>query len=247
MATFMPSSPVTHGPLGHGGGVAEPPVRGGGDDGPGDEGSDYVGRLRRARLGVAVAIAAVVMIFVSLTSAYIVRQGLPTFDSPSSSYVRDWGEVSLPLALLIMNTAVLLLSSVTMEGARRSITRQSALAPVRSIPGVSLGEERQFPWLGFTVVLGIGFLAGQFLAWSELRRRGVFISTHPNRFFVYLCTGVHAVHLAGGVIAMLWAGMTSVLDKPIESRRIVIDVTAWYWHFMAVLWIYVFALLEFAR
>ena len=247
MATFIPSSEVTHGQLGHGGGGAEPPVRGGGDDGQGDEGSDYVGRLRRARLGVAVAIAAVVMIFVSLTSAYIVRQGLPTFDSPSSSYVRDWGEVSLPLALLIMNTAVLVISSLTMEGARRSIRRQSALAPVTSIPGVSLGEERRVPWLGLTVVLGIGFLAGQFLAWSELRRRGFFIPTNPNSSFVYLFTGVHAVHLAGGVLALLWAGMTSLLDKPVESRRIVIDVTAWYWHFMALLWIYVFALLEFAR
>src|SRR6266853_1970448 len=202
MATFIPSSPVAHEQLGRGGGVTEPPVRGGGDDGQGDDGSDYVGRLRRARLGVAVAIAAVVMIFVSLTSAYIVRQGLPTFDGPSSSYVRDWGEVSLPLALLIMNTAVLVISSVTMAGARRSITRQSALAPVTSSPGVSL---------------------------------------------VYVFTGVHAVHLAGGVLALLWAGMTYLLDKPIESRRIVIDVSAWYWHFMALLWIYVFALLEFAR
>ena len=59
MATFIPSGPVTHEQLGHGGGVTEPPVRGGGDEGQGDEGSDYVGRLRRARLGVAVAIAAV--------------------------------------------------------------------------------------------------------------------------------------------------------------------------------------------
>src|ERR1700736_987203 len=184
MATLIPSSPVAHEQLGHGGGVVEPPVRGGGDDGRGDDGSDYVGRLRRARLGVAVAIAAVVMIFVSLTSAYIVRQGLPTFDNPSSSYVRDWGEVSLPLALLIVNTVVLLVSSVTMEAARRSITRQSALAPVASIPGVSLGEERRFPWLGFTVVLGIGFLAGQFLAWSELRRGGVFFPPHPHHIFL---------------------------------------------------------------
>src|SRR3982074_3791790 len=146
MATFIPSSPVTHGQLGHGGGVVEPPVRGGGDDGRGDDGSDYVGRLRRARLGVAVAIAAVVMIFVSLTSAYIVRQGLPTFDGPSSSYVRDWGEVSLPLALLIMNTAVLLISSVTMEGARRSLTRQSALAPWTRIPAFYSGQEGGVPW-----------------------------------------------------------------------------------------------------
>src|SRR5258708_17557643 len=223
MATFIPSSPVAHEQLGRGGGVTEPPVRGGGDDGQGDDGSDYVGRLRRARLGVGVAIAAVLMIFVSLTSAYIVRQGLPTFDSPSGSYVRDWGEVSLPLALLIMNTAVLLVSSVTMEGARRSITRQSALAPVRSIPGVSLGEERRFPWLGLTVVLGIGFLAGQYLAWSELRRRGFFIPTNHNTSFVYLFSEVAALHPAGGHAALLWAGMTSAFHKLAVARPIVSD------------------------
>jgi len=57
----------------------------------------------------------------------------------------------------------------------------------------------------------------------------------------------HALHLAGGMIALLWAGTTSLLHRPVEDRRIVIDISAWYWHFMAVLWIYVFALLTFAR
>jgi cytochrome c oxidase subunit 3 len=55
------------------------------------------------------------------------------------------------------------------------------------------------------------------------------------------------VHLAGGIIALLWTGITSLQHKAIEGRRIVVDVTAWYWHFMAILWIYVFALLAFAR
>jgi cytochrome c oxidase subunit 3 len=63
-----------------------------------------------------------------------------------------------------------------------------------------------------------------------------------------LLTAAHAVHLAGGIVALLWAAvMTSLLHRPVEGRRIVVDVTAWYWHFMAVLWIYVFALLGFAR
>jgi heme/copper-type cytochrome/quinol oxidase subunit 3 len=55
------------------------------------------------------------------------------------------------------------------------------------------------------------------------------------------------LHLAGGVIALIWASVASLLHKPIEDRRIVVDVAAWYWHFMAVLWIYVFALLAIAR
>jgi cytochrome c oxidase subunit 3 len=62
-----------------------------------------------------------------------------------------------------------------------------------------------------------------------------------------LLTAAHAVHLAGGIIALIWASVTSLLHRPVESRRIVVDVTGWYWHFMAVLWIYVFALLGLAR
>jgi cytochrome c oxidase subunit III len=208
---------------------------------------DYGARLRRARLGLICAIVTVSMVFVSLTSAYVVRRGLPTFDNNSQSYVRDWGMVQLPWLLLAINTALLLISSLTMEGARRDITRRAALAPVKSIPGISLGEEKNFPWLAVTIVLGLGFLGGQFLAWKELEARGFFVNTNPDSSFVYLLTAAHAVHLAGGMLALLWAGVTSLRHKPVEARRIAVDVTAWYWHFMAVLWIYVFALLALVK
>lgn len=238
--------------LGRGGDVPRPPD-GGGDDGRFPDSSlpggfpNYGARLRRARLGLICAIATVSMVFVSLTSAYVVRRGLPTFDESSQTYFRDWGEVQLPWALLIINTVLLLVSSATMEGARRDITRRAALAPVRSIPGVSLGEERSFPWLGVTVFLGLGFLVGQWMAWGELKGRGFFVNTNPNSSFVYLLTAAHAVHLAGGIIALLWAGIASLQHKAVEGRRIVVDVAAWYWHFMALLWIYVFALLAVVK
>jgi cytochrome c oxidase subunit 3 len=246
MATFSPITPVNR--LGRGGDISRPP--GGGDGGESSQGSNlpnYGARLRRARLGLICGIATVSMVFISLTSAYVVRQGLPTFDGATNSYVRDWGMVQLPWLLLAINTALLLVSSLTMEFARRDIKRRAALAPLQSMPGISLGEERSFPWLGVTVLLGFAFLVGQWLAWGELRARGFFVDTNPNSSFVYLLTAAHAVHLAGGIIALLWAATTSLLHRPIEGRRIVVDVTAWYWHFMAVLWIYVFALLGFAR
>jgi len=153
----------------------------------------------------------------------------------------------LPWVLLGINTVLLLISSLTMEFARREIKRRVALAPLESMPGISLGEEKSFPWLGLTVLLGLGFLVGQWLAWGELKARGFFVDTNPNSSFVYLLTAAHAVHLAGGIVALIWASVTSLLDRPIEGRRIVVDVTAWYWHFMAVLWIYVFGLLAVAR
>jgi cytochrome c oxidase subunit 3 len=234
--------------LGGGRDTPTPPIGGDGDDhSQGSNYPDYGARLRRARLGLICGIATVSTVFISLTSAYVVRQGSPTFDSPTNSYVRDWGTVQLPWALLFLNTAVLLISSITMEFARRDITRRAALAPVRSIPGVSLGDERYFPWLGITVLLGLGFLAGQWLAWGELQARGFFVNTNPNSSFVYLMTAAHALHLAGGIIALVWAAISSLLDRPIEGRRIVVDVAAWYWHFMAVLWVYVFALLAFVK
>src|SRR5580692_4811325 len=155
MATFTPSSPISR--LGRGGNVPRIP-NGGDEGGPPDSGlPNYGARLRRARLGLICAIVTVSMVFVSLTSAYVVRRGLPTFDDSTRTYLRDWGAVQLPWLLLFINTAILLISSLTMEGARRDIARRTALAPVRSIPGVSLGDERSFPWLGVTIVLGLGF------------------------------------------------------------------------------------------
>jgi len=246
MATYSPSTPVNR--LGRGGNVPAPPNGGdGGDSASGSNLPNYGARLRRARLGLICGIATVSMVFISLTSAYVVRQGLPTFDGATNSYVRDWGQVQLPWLLLAINTALLLVSSLTMEFARRDIKRRAALAPLQSMPGISLGEEKSFPWLGVTVLLGFGFLVGQWLAWGELKARGFFVDTNPNSSFVYLLTAAHAVHLAGGIIALMWASVTSLLHRPVEGRRIVVDVTAWYWHFMAVLWIYVFALLAFAR
>jgi cytochrome c oxidase subunit III len=246
MPTYTPTTPISG--QGRGGDVPGPPS-GGGDDGrfPDSSLPDYGARLRRARLGLICGIVTVSMLFVSLTSAYVVRRGLPTFDVSSQAYFRDWGTVQLPWLLLAINTALLLISSITMEGARRDITRRAALAPLKSIPGVSLGDERSFPWLGTTILLGMGFLAGQWMAWRELGARGFFVDTNPNSSFVYLLTAAHAVHLTGGILALLWAGIISLRHKPVEVRRIAVDVTAWYWHFMAVLWIYVFALLAFVK
>ena len=130
MATYTPSSPIDH--IGHGHKPPMPPA-GGGDDGrSGGDAPNYGARLRRARLGLICGIATVCMVFISLTSAYIVRKGLPTFDGTSNSYVRDWGRVDLPWLLLAINTAILLVSSITMEFARRKAARDAALAPVKS-------------------------------------------------------------------------------------------------------------------
>ncbi len=234
--------------IGRGGGEIQPPSLGGDGSGRGGDGfPDYGARLRRARLGMAVASVAIAMLFIGITSALVFRQGLPTFDERTGSYVRDWIPLNLPLGILLVNTLLLAISSVTAELARRQITRQAALAPVKSIPGVSLGSERSFPWLPISAVLGVAFLVGQWKAWQELSDRGFYLATNPSSSFFYLFTAAHAVHLTGGLVAMVYAVTSSLLRRPIEARRIVVDITAWYWHLMAVLWVYIFALVWFVR
>jgi cytochrome c oxidase subunit 3 len=97
-----------------------------------------------------------------------------------------------------------------------------------------------------TSVLGLVFLFGQWTAWRQLAANGFYVATTPSSSFVYLLTGTHAIHLMGGVLALFIAGIASLLRRSVATRSIVVDVTAWYWHFMAGLWIYILCLLEFA-
>src|SRR5260370_2397813 len=107
---------------------------------------DYATRLRRARLGLLVALTPILMVFVSFTSAYIVRQGLPTLDPQTNLLVKDWIPVKLP-ALLVVNTFVLLLSSLGMELARRQFRGEALLAAAKTTPEISSGEHNKMPWL----------------------------------------------------------------------------------------------------
>jgi cytochrome c oxidase subunit 3 len=247
MAIFTPTVSIGEPGTILGGNGAPPPVRDGGDDGRSDYFSrSFDTRLRRARLGMGVAISGIVMIFVSFTSAYVVRQGLPTLDSRTGTLVRDWIPVRLP-PLLLVNTFVLLFSGVTMELARRQAARQAAMARVAVASTTPTSADGSISWLALTIVLGLAFLTGQWMAWRELGASGFYLATSPSSSFVYLLTGMHGLHLLGGVIALLFAGVASVLRRPAASQAIILDVTGWYWHFMAILWVYIFCLMEFAR
>jgi cytochrome c oxidase subunit III len=206
--------------------------------------ADFAVRLRRARLGLVVALTAVVMIFVSYSSAYVVRQGLPTLDPHTGTLVRDWLPLQLP-NFLLLNTLVLLVSTLTMELARRQAIR--TVASGKESRAATRTETDGMPWLALTAILGLSFLAGQWLVWRELATAGFYVDTSPSSSFFYLLTGMHGIHLFGGVLALLAAGGASLLRKSAVSRGVVVDATAWYWHFMTFLWVYILCLLEFAR
>src|ERR1041384_852632 len=94
---------------GGGGGGRVPPGRGGdGNGGPRDDAPDFRERLNRYRLGMAIALIGVIMVFVSLTSAYIVRQGTTTRDANTGVEQADWLPITLPASALMLNTLLLL-------------------------------------------------------------------------------------------------------------------------------------------
>jgi cytochrome c oxidase subunit III len=161
----------------------------------------------RYRIGMWVFLASIVMLFTSLSSAYIVRSGM----------TYDWLPLAVPRAMFA-STALILLSSVSMELARRKLSSG---------------------YLLLTTVLGIGFIGSQLIAWRELARQGIYLSSHPHSSFFYLLTGAHGVHVAGGLLALglVWLRSRQRLSQPH------VTAVSIYWHFMDALWIYLFLLL----
>ncbi len=233
-----------------GGGPGKIPFRrgyGGGDDGDRDQPQDFYSnrqRLRRGRIGVVVCIAFVTTLFIGLTVVYVARQGTPHWDQGQQREVYDWKPLALPYRQLWINSLILVLSSVTLELARRGMLNKAEF----SVMGIAPPRQKADPpWLTLTVALGFGFLAGQILVWKGFRAQGMFLRANPSSTFFYLLTGLHALHLAGGLIVLLYAACGTWLRTRFDSQRIAADVTAWYWHFMGVLWFGIFALLHFAK
>jgi len=208
---------------------------------------NYGARLRQARLSLAVAMTPILMLFLSFSAVYLIRRGFLGYELNDQEIVRGWAPVNLPWLLLLGNTLLLVASSVTIHLARRDITREAALAPVQSIPGISLGEERRAPWLTLTTVLGLTFLVGQILLWANLSRRGFHLTGGTSSSFIYILTAMHGLHLAGGIVALAFANLASWISRiHIETRRIVVDITSLYWHAMTAIWIYILILFAFA-
>lgn len=232
-----------------GGGPGKIPHRrgyGGGDEGDHGHHDNFLGkdRLRRYRIGIGAGIVSVGMLFVGLTTVYMWRQSSYRWDSQMHSATYDWHPLALPYRLLFINTSLLILSSVTLELARRGLLKKAEFTSLGIRPP---RLQSDLPWLGLTVTLGFGFLAGQAVVWNALRHQGIYLASYPSGSFFYLLTGLHAVHLLGGLAALIYTLVGSWLRMKLESQRIAVDITGWYWHFMAVLWIYIFALLHFAR
>jgi cytochrome c oxidase subunit 3 len=181
----------------------------------------YDSTANRYRIGMWVGLASILMLFTALTSAYIVR-------AASSN---DWKPLPMP-RILLLSTAVIVLSSGTLEYAKRKLK-------------ASL-ESGYRIWLLITTALGFAFLVSQLLAWRQLVGQGVYVATHPHSSFFYLLTATHGVHLLGGLLALIYliVRTSKPLEERFQAKRLAAaGAVGIYWHFMDILWIYLFLLL----
>ena len=187
---------------------------------------DFQSSANSYRIGMWVALASILMLFTALSSAYIVR-------AASSS---DWQPLNMP-RILLLSSALILISSGTLETARRKLR--------------DVASSAYKPWLFVTVLLGFGFLVSQLLAWRQLVRQGVYVASNPHSSFFYVLTAAHGVHLLGGLTALTYLSLRR--RAPRENRAAVTksqasaDAVTLYWHFMDFLWLYLFVLLFYVR
>jgi cytochrome c oxidase subunit III len=187
----------------------------------GDNGAGRRFSPEKYRITMWVLLAAIVMMFVALSSAYIVLSG-------SSD---QWRPIRMP-KMFFLSSGIILLSSATIHRAARSLREEA--------------KRRYERWLAVTLLLGLGFLISQLLGWRELVAQGVYFRGHPHSSFFFLFTGVHGVHLLGGILALTWLvaqGLRNTGEGLGTKRKALVDVVSLYWHVMDGLWIWLFLLL----
>jgi cytochrome c oxidase subunit III len=166
-------------------------------------------------------IVSVIMVFAALTSAYIVRQA-----------EGNWLLFELP-QLFWITSVIILVSSATMHWAYLAAKRDS-LESVKVATGI-------------TTILGVAFLVGQFMAWNDLVASNVFFVGNPSGSFVYVLSGLHGLHIIGGVVFLLIL-LASTFKYKVHSKNLsLIEMCATYWHFLDVLWLYLFVFLLLNR
>lgn len=177
------------------------------------------------KFNIWLAIVSMVMIFAAFTSAYVVKKG----------DVKVWQDIVLP-QIFTVSTIVILMSSLFMH-----------------LAYVSFKKNRIYWYRGFiiiTFILGASFLTLQIQGWNELVNSGVYLDGNVAGSFIYVISGAHFLHVAGGVVALLvFAVMAFTKFKtPVDTlmqnidpnKNVAIEVMMTYWHFVDFLWLYLF-------
>jgi len=174
-------------------------------------------RIPAAKVGLGVFLAVVGSLFALFISAYAIRMQMP-----------DWRDVPLP-KVLWLNTGMLILSSIALHGARKA-------AREGEVEELKLG-------LLAAGVTALAFLSGQLLAWRHLTADGYVLASNSANAFFYVLTGIHGLHLLGGLaalgrtIARTWQGLAP------ERLRLSVELCATYWHFLLLVWLVLLSVL----
>ena len=162
-------------------------------------------------------IVSIIMLFAAMTSAYLVRRA-----------EGNWLEYTIP-AVFSYSTGVLIFSSLTMQIALWAAKKDR------------FGLMRLA--ISITFVAGIAFLYMQFQGWVQLVDLKVFFVGNPAGSFMYVFTGLHAFHLISGLIVLLYA-LKAAFQLTIHAKSLdQMEIATTYWHFLDVLWLYLFAFL----
>ncbi len=175
-------------------------------------GGDRGKRIHPHKFTMWVAIGSIVMMFAGLTSAFIVK-----------SNQTNWVTVTIPKMFWI-STAAIIISSITLQMALRSF-KQREMNQYRTLMGV-------------TLLLGVAFVVFQWLGFQELWAQKITFRGAGAGQFLYVIFGLHAIHVIGGIIALIVMFIRAFIGKTKLYSSVPVEVMAVYWHFVDVLWIY---------
>ena len=171
-----------------------------------------------------IGIVSIVMLFAGLTSAYVVR-----------AQNGNWQVFELP-PILIISTAIIITSSLTMVLAQRAIKKDNYTL-------TSL-------FLFLTLILGFSFFYTQVQGWKQLSQEGIYFAgkySNASGSFLIIIAFLHLAHMIGGLIALFVSLTKALLKKYSAADSLGIELTAIYWHFLDILWVYLFLFLYFIR
>lgn len=194
---------------------------GGGDGGRGGRGwsNELTPPPEGYSLLIRLSLISITVLFLALSSAYVFNKAMrqPIATPP----------------ILWVSTSLILLSSLTVEIARRALRRRL--------------ENRFKFWISATMLLGLCFLAAQLILWRKLVASGFYVNRNHHSGYAYIFTGLHGAHLIGGLIALGYMMLRERSKWTVVRRRVSVDATVLYWHFMDGLWIYLLALIFYWR
>ncbi len=167
------------------------------------------------------ACASIVMMFTGLSSAYIIKRAQG-----------NWLTFNIPV-IFYYSTAVIIVSSITIILSRKSFANREM--------------KKYKSWLAVTTVLGIIFVFLQYTGFRELWASGITLTRNVSFSFLYIIVGLHAIHVLGGVIALIVMYLKSLSRRRKNYNPIYIDLMNTYWHFVDGLWIYLFLFLIVIR